>query len=145
MTGAALSLPQVWHPVQQWEEIAHNMWGRVTNRADYLARAIEFTGDHKLYGSYMQRVCREWPISAENAFTNPHLNHRAWVGHAACALAMNCPEDIVRQAWRFLNSEQQLLANKEASRAIAGWRRAYIKDRGLCRDVEAAMLPGFDT
>jgi hypothetical protein len=145
MTGATLSLPQVWHPVQQWEEIAHNMWGRVTNRADYLARAIEFTGDHKLYGSYMQRVCREWPISAENALTDPHLNHRAWVGHAACALAMNCPEDIVRQAWSHLNDEQKLLANKEASRAIADWRRAYIKNRGLRQAVGETMLPGFDT
>jgi hypothetical protein len=142
---ADMKLRQVYHPVQQWEEIAHNMWGRVDDRAGYTQRAIDFTGDHKLYGSFMRRVCLEWPISTENAFTDPYLNHRAWVGHAACALAFNCPEDIVRQAWRFLSDEQKLLANKEASRAIADWRRSYITHRGLRRDVAAPMLPGFDT
>lgn len=141
----AADFPQVYHPVQKWEEIAHNMWGRVEDRAGYLQRAITFTSDHKRYGSYMQRVCREWPFSTENAFTDPYLNHRAWVGHAACALALNCPEDIVRQAWSHLTDEQKLLANQEASRAIADWRRSYIADRGIRRDMEEQMLPGFDT
>ena len=140
-----LKQPQIYHPVQLWEEIAHNLWGRVDDRNAYTQRAIHFTGNHTEYGHYMRRVCNEWPISTENAFTDPHLNHRAWVGHAACALAFNCPEDIVRQAWRYLSDEQKLLANKEASRAIAGWQRAYIKDRGIRRDMAAAMLPGFDT
>jgi hypothetical protein len=141
----SLDLPQVWYPVDQWEELAHNMWGKVEDRADYLQRAIIFTGDHHQYGHFMRRVCTEWPISTENAFTDPHLNHRAWVGHAACGLAFGCPEDIVRQAWKELTDEQKLLANQEASRAIAAWHRAYIKNRGVCRDVAAPMLPGFDT
>jgi hypothetical protein len=138
-------IKQVWHPVQHWEEIAYNMWGKVEDRAGYLERAIQFTGDHKLYGSYMRRICAEWPISTENAFTDPHLNHKAWVGHAACALAMGCPEDIVRQAWSHLTDEQKLLANQEASRAISDWRRSYIKDRGIRADVAEQVLPGLDT
>ena len=138
-------IPQVWHSVDRWEEITHNMWGRVDDRAGYTQQAIAFTGDHKLYGSFMRRVCQEWPYSTENALTDPYLNHRAWVGHAACALAFNCPEDIVRQAWSHLSDEQKLLANQEASRAVADWRRSYIKDRGLRRDVAEPMLPGFDT
>jgi hypothetical protein len=145
MKAELLRVPQVYHPVQQWEEIAHNMWGKVADRNAYTQRAIQFTGNHIEYGRYMRRVCAEWPISTENAFTDPHLNHRAWVGHAACALAFNCPEDIVRQAWSYLTDEQKLLANKEASRAIADWKRAYIKDRGLRHDLAAEMLPGFDT
>jgi hypothetical protein len=142
---ADIKLQQVYHRVQEWEEVTHNMWGKVTDRNAYIQRAIQFTGNHIEYGRYMLRVCEEWPISTDNAFTDPYLNHRAWVGHAACALAFNCPEDIVRQAWRFLTDEQKLLANKEASRAIADWRRAYIKDRGLRPDVAAEMLPGFDS
>lgn len=142
---ADIKLTQVYHPIWLWEEITHNMWGKVADRNAYLQRAIAFTGDHKQYGHYMQRVCNEWPYSTENAFTDPHLNHRAWVGHAACALALNCPEDIVRQAWRYLTDEQQLLANKEASRAIAGWRRAYIKNRRLHPDLAEQVLPGLDT
>lgn len=139
------NLPQVWHPVQHWEETEHNMWGRVDDRNAWIQRAIQFTSDHKQYGHYMRRVCDEWPISTENAFTDPHLNHRAWLGHAACALAFQCPEDIVRQAWRYLTNEQQLLANKEASRAISAWRRTYIKNQRIHPDMAAQMLPGLDT
>lgn len=140
-----LQLPQVWHPVELWEEIEHNMWGTVDNRNAWVQRAIQFTGNHEQYGHYMRRVCQEWPISTENAFTDPYLNHRAWLGHAACALAFNCPEDVVREAWKYLSDEQKLLANQEASRAIADWRRTYVKDRCLRRSVAAPMLPGFDS
>lgn len=140
-----IRLPQVWHPVDKWEEIPHNMWGRVADRQSYLDWAIGFTGDHKLYGSFMRRVCSEWPISCENAFTDPHLNHKAWLGHAACALANRCPEDIVRQAWGKLSDEQKLLANEEARRAVSDWKRAYIADRRLREDVGEPMLPGFDS
>jgi hypothetical protein len=135
-----IKLPQVWHPLQQWEEVAHNMWGKVKDRSGYLQQAIDFTGDHERYGHFMRRVCAEWPISTENAFTDPHLNHKAWLGHAACALAFRCPEDIVRQAWSFLGNEQKLLANKEARRAIAAWRRAYITDKKIRQDVAHPML-----
>ena len=138
-------LKQVYHPVQQWEELAHNMWGKVADRNAYIQRAIQFTGNHVEYGRYMRRVCQEWPVSTENAFTDPYLNHRAWVGHAACALYMRCPEDIVRQAWSHLTDEQQLLANKEASRAVAEWKRSYLKDRRLHPGLGEQMLPGFDT
>lgn len=137
-------IKQVWHPVWAWEEVAHNMWGRVKDRAGYLEQAIEFTGDHERYGHFMRRVCVEWPISTENAFTDPYLNHKAWLGHAACALAFNCPEDIVRQAWGHLTDEQKLLANQEAGRAVADWRGAYLANRGVRRNVAQSMLPGLD-
>lgn len=136
-------LPQVWHSVKNWEEIDHNMWGRVEDRDAYTQRAIQFTGNHKQYGHYMRRVCAEWPISTENAFTDPYLNHRAWLGHAACALAFNCPEDIVRQAWRYLTDEQKLLANQEANRAIANWHRTYIKNRRVHTNLGEPLLQGL--
>lgn len=138
-------LPQIWHPVTEWEEVEHNMWGKVEDRAAYLSLAVKFTGNHVRYGKYMRRVVDEWPISTENALTDPHLNHRAWLGHAAAALALRCPEDITRQAWKYLTDEQKLLANQEADRAISAWRRTYIKNRRLRRDMEDPMLPGFDT
>lgn len=131
---------QVWHPIDRWEEIQHNMWGRVKDRPAFLERAIQFTGNHELYGSFMFRVIREWPVSCENAFTDPHLNHKAWVGHAACALAMGCPEDIVRQAWGVLSDEQKLLANKEAERAVSDWFRAYLQDQRVCENVGDPLL-----
>ena len=88
----------------------------------------------------MNRVVSEWNISCENALTDYSINRKAWIGHAATALALGCPEDITRQAWRFLTDEQQLLANKEADGAIKSWEYNYIKDRGLHIHVGEPML-----
>jgi len=124
-------IKQVWHDVRHWEEVAHNMWGEATDKKTDLETAIAFTADHKLYGSYMARVAREWPVSCENALTDPYLNQKAWIGHAAVALAHNIPEDITRQAWGYLTDEQKHLANKEAEREVAAWKERYFADKGL--------------
>jgi hypothetical protein len=136
---------RVYHPYWDWEEIDHNMWGSVENRSVWVKRAIAFTSDHRKYGRFMRRVIKEWPVSCENALTDPYINRKAWVGHAACALAMGCPEDIVRAAWGKLTSEQQLLANREAERAIREWEHNYGKNRGLCGDVGDQVLFGWDS
>lgn len=131
---------RVYHPVCMWEEVASNMWGTVEYRPQFLARAIEFTGDHELYGSYMMRVVKEWPISCENALTDYSLNRKAWIGHAACALGFQCPEDIVREAWRDLTDEQRKMANRQAIAAIGEWERCYAKSKGICLPLGEPML-----
>lgn len=116
-----MSIERVYHPYWEWEEIDHNMWGSVSDRKLYLKRAIEFTGDHRKYGRFMMRVVNEWPKSCNHNLSNTTQNRKAWVGHAACALAIGCPEDIVREAWGYLTQEQQDLANNEADIAIKHW------------------------
>lgn len=120
-----MKLKRVWIPVEQWEEVSFNMWGEVKNRKRYIERAVTFTGNHRLYGRYMIRVTTEWPNSCLNALTDNNLNKKAWIGHAACALALRCPEDITRQAWGLLSNEQRILANKQADRAIQAWEMRY--------------------
>jgi hypothetical protein len=136
---------RIYHHYLDWEEVDFNMWGSVKNREDYLEKAIKFTGDHKLYGRFMVRVVSEWKNSCENAMTDYYINRRAWVGHAACALAIGCPEDITREAWGRLNSEQQLLANKKADEAIQLWEYNYFKSGGVCIDMGEQMLQGWDS
>lgn len=99
------------------------MWGKVPDgqRKKFLEDAILFTGNAQLYGKYMLRVAKEWPISCEQNLTDYSQNRRAWIGHAACALAMKCPEDIVREAWSYLSEKQQIAANAEADKAIEEW------------------------
>ncbi len=133
-------IKQVWHDVRNWEEVAHNMWGEVTDKKAALEAAIAFTGDHKLYGHYMAKVCDQWPVSCENALTDPYLNQKAWLGHAAVALAHNIPEDITREAWRYLSDEQKYLANKEAEREIAAWKMRYVQDNGIHKIMGGQML-----
>lgn len=138
------TLRRVYHPWHDWEEVAHNMWGYAEKPKEMLRQAVEFTGKPGLYGSFMQRVIQEWPISCENALTDANLNRRAWIGHAACALALRCPEDITRKAWGYLNDEQRLLANREADRAIRAWEHNYRARDGVCTDMAEPMLPEWN-
>ena len=136
-----MKLKRVYHPYDQWEEVRHNMWGGVLDRGKFLRLAIKFTSNHIVYGRFMMRVVHEWPISCENALTDYLINRRAWLGHAACALAHEIPEDIVRLAWGELSNVQQLLANKKADEAIQAWEHAYIKSKNLHKSMGKKMLP----
>lgn len=136
-----MTIKRQYLPWWEWEEAKTNMWGSVTDRQSYLEKAIEFTGDAEKYGGYMMSVIREWPNSCLHNLSNLTQNRRAWVGHAACALAFDCPEDIVRQAWSFLTEEQQIAANRKADEAIEQWEKWYAKEESgdecaRCREWE---------
>ena len=135
-----MKLKRIWLPIDTWEEIGFNMWGEVVNRRLYLQKAEIFTGNHRLYGRYMQRVTVEWPNSCINALTDYNLNRKAWIGHAACALALRCPEDITRQAWGLLTDEQRILANSQANRAIQSWEMRYRASLGIRAHVASPLL-----
>ena len=133
-------MQRVWVPIQEWEEIRYNMWGSVKNRRRCIERAVIFTGNHRLYGRYMLRVVNEWPRSCLNAMTDSSLNRRAWIGHAACALAIQCPEDITRQAWGLLSHEQRVLANEQADRAIQAWEMRHRTGQRVRPAMDGALL-----
>ena len=113
-----------WLPYWEWEEMALNMWGEVTDKRAWLKKAVEFTGDHALYGAWMLRVVDELPRSSLHHLSQ-RGDKRSWIGHAAVALAIQCPEDIVRQAWALLTPEQQDRANQKATEAIGYWRQKH--------------------
>lgn len=112
---------EIWHPWWLLEEVPSNMWGNVSHRKTWLEIAKSFTGNHELYGEWMRKVADEWKHSCEHNLTKIG-DKRPWIGHAAVALALKCPEDIVREAWGHLTTEQQDLANKQATEAIEYWR-----------------------
>lgn len=117
---------RIYHPYYNWEEIKAGMWDSVNNQEEMLQKAIDFMGDHILYGSFMLRVVNEWPVSCENSLT-ANINRKAWLGHAACAMAIRCPENITRQAWGYLTEEQRILANKQAEEKIIIWEKTRLK------------------
>ena len=137
-----LSIARIWHPYWNWEDYHAGMWRKLPkyDERKAFAEALEFTGDHKLYGSWMRRVVDEWPAACEHNFTDSATNKQAWVGHAACALALGLPEYIVRKAWALLSDEQRVAANKEADEAYAVWldryRQENLNDGQLCFDFE---------
>jgi hypothetical protein len=122
----APSAGEIWHPWWVLEEFKSSMWGSVKNRADWLQKAVEFTGNAELYGSWMLKVVDEWPLSCEHNLSKSG-DKRAWIGHAAVALAIGCPEDIVRQAWPLLTDTQRTEANDKARIAIETWKERHAK------------------
>jgi hypothetical protein len=115
---------EYWLPYWEWEEVALNMWGEVSDKQEWLKKAVKFTGDHDLYGAWMLRVVDELPRSSLHHLSK-RGDKRSWIGHAAVALALRCPEDIVRQAWALLTPEQQDRANQKATEAISYWRSKH--------------------
>lgn len=107
------------------------MWRNVhgSERKKYLEKAIEFTGNARLYGEYMMKAIEQWPMSCEHNLTDQSMNKQAWVGHAACCIALGCPEDITREAWHYLTQEQQDEANAMADLAIAKWQESYLRGK----------------
>lgn len=122
---------------RDWEDYKNGMWRKINSdeEPELLQKAIEFTGNHELYGASMLRVIKEWPVSSKHNLTNVGMNRRAWIGHAAVCLAINVPEHIVRQAWWHLSDEQRIAANHVADLAIAEWellnnfnKNNYVKE-----------------
>lgn len=126
-------MKRVFYPYWEWEDYQHGMWRKVpkNEELEYLEKAIKFTGDHALYGKYMMKVLSEYPKSCEQFLGNTNINRRAWIGHAACNIAINCPEYITRLAWKELSEKQRVLANREADKAIFEWGQQQEKDQ-LC-------------
>jgi len=120
------TIKRVYHPFAAWECFIAGMWfdAPSSERAKLLNAAIEFTGDANLYGQWMLKVTQEWTRACEHHLTDPNINKRAWVGHAACCMATGCPEHITRSAWRHLTAQQQDEANAVADIAIAAWTSA---------------------
>lgn len=119
-----------YHPYTLWEDYKFGMWrivGRGPERDDLLQKAISFTGNAELYGSWMMKVIQYWPKSCEHNLTDTSINRRAWVGHAACCMAINCPEDITREAWGNLTEQQRIEANAMADLAISTWEHRASK------------------
>lgn len=116
------------------------MWSHHPKPKEALRMAIEFTGNAQLYGSWMRRVAKEWKYSCENALTDQHLNHKAWIGHAACAFAIGVPEDITRKAWGMLSERQRKEANAQAAAAIQEWWRDRGEGAGVLEHMERQML-----
>ncbi len=99
------------------------MWSKMPSQleGDMIKKAIEFTGNAELYGSWMIKVLSAWPLSCEHNLSNEDQNRLAWIGHAATTLAIGSPEYITRKAWGFLSQTQQDEANQKARDAVAMW------------------------
>jgi hypothetical protein len=120
-------MKRIYHHHRKREELNSMMWKKAKPKEEktMLKKAIAFTMDTELYGEWMLRVIKEWPLSCEHNLTDNNLNKQAWIGHAAACLAINSPEYITRLAWHYLTEQQQNDANEKADKAIKIWQNNY--------------------
>ncbi len=133
-------MKRIWHPYWLWEDWKTGMWRKVSSsdRPKLLQIAIDFTGDADKYGEAMMEVVEKWHFACEQNLTDTSTNKLAWIGHAATALAVGCPEDVTRQAWGNLSVEQQCKANAKAQMALDYWIEHHEKQNSqLCLDLES--------
>lgn len=105
------------------------MWSKVDKKTEIamLTKAIEFTGNHILYGRAMIDVSKKWTYSMLNFLTNKSANRKAYLGHCAVFYKLQIPEYIVRTAWKELTDEQRRLANLQAENTINYWELCHMK------------------
>lgn len=118
-----MAMNKIYHHYELWEDYMNGMYKTLSAKEKniMLNKAITFTGNAPLYGEWMLKVVNEWPVSCDQNLTDVHINQKAWIGHAACCMAIECPEDITRQAWGCLSKQQQDDANNQADIAIRVW------------------------
>jgi hypothetical protein len=131
-------MKQIYHPYTKWEDYHDGMWRKVSKKEEerFLQIAIEFTGNHEIYGHWMIEVAKNWTFACEHNLTDIDQNRKAWIGHAAASMGKKIPEYITRMAWGFLTKEQQDSANDMADKAIEFWE----KMKGIKRDLYVKEL-----
>lgn len=92
----------------------------------HVAESARLMADPDAFILSMRRVLNEWPRSANVALSTPGLNRRAWMGHAACWLAVASPEETTRLGWHILTDDQQRAANAAADSVIFEARAACV-------------------
>jgi NCAIR mutase (PurE)-related protein len=125
--GCRNGIKQVFVPYYKWECYKYGMWFKVdkNKEADMLRQAVEFTGNHMLYGNAMREVVYIWENSMVNFLTNKNINRRAYLGHCAVYHKLKIPEHVVRSAWKLLTNNQRILADKVAEETIKEWEIWY--------------------
>lgn len=124
-----MKLKRVFKHYSVCEEYKSAMWDNslVMDKELKISNAVNFMSNTDLFDAGMRSVINEWPISCEVNFTNPSMNKIAWLGQAACALLIDCPEDLVKTAWGMLSDDKRNLANNAAKKYIKQWTDIYLE------------------
>jgi hypothetical protein len=134
-------LKPVFKPYWLWEEGQFGMWRRPTgSERDYLIqKCSEFMNDTERFKEHMIRAINEWPTSCEVNFTKRGNNRQAWLGHAACCIGIDCPEEPTRAAWWTLSKAKRDAADAAAAEVIEIWEVHYRGEDKECPNTELAL------
>lgn len=124
-----MRIKRIYHHFSKCEEFKSIMWQSSLgiDKTEKINQCALFMSDTDLFSAAMKLAIVEWPKSCEANFTNSGINQVAWLGQAAAAIAIECPEDITKDAWGRLEEEKQMLANNAAKSHIKKWKDDYLE------------------
>lgn len=126
-------MKQKFYPYTMWEDFKHGMYDELKEgRKERVKKAADLLCNTDLLFYYMTRVANEWKYASEQTFTNPSINHQAFLGQCACNLYADIKEDETREAWGLLTNEQRYNANHVADVVFENWRKKYEREIEGC-------------
>ena len=120
---------QKYYPYTMWEDFQHGMYDELKDgRNERVKKAVFLLSSPKLLREYMKRVSHEWKYATEQTFTNPSINHQAFLGQTACNMYAGIKEDETREAWGRLTNDQRYRANEVADEVFNEWVKQYERE-----------------
>ena len=116
-------MKRIYHHHEKWEEVKYNMYGSVNpkERNMLIQKVINYFKQKSLVEKNMAFVIDNFKYSCEHNFTNPSMNKIAWLGQTSLAVYGNIPNDVVMEAWNYLDEKTQDRANEIAKGEINRW------------------------
>lgn len=129
---------RVYHHYRDLEEFHGGMWRicRGMARRHNSVRAATLLRDSVAFLAAMRRAVAEWPKSCDHNLTADG-NKLAWLGWAACCIAVGSPEENTRIGWHMLNPAEQCEANRVAQVVLDEWEAT----RGTIDPDQLGLFP----
>ena len=106
----------------EWEDYKNGFYNTTVpsylTEEELIDKSIKLLSDPEKFNDKCRMVLLRWVNSSKVNLTNPEINHRAWLGQAACCYAHLAPNYITRLAWCQLDANTQAVANRIAQRNI---------------------------
>lgn len=109
-------------PYQEWEDYLAGMFTDRVEDAHVVGARRLLSCPHGC-GSAMRRVIAAWPVAAAVNLSNAGCNRRAWIGQAACCLAVGASASATKRAWWQMSDQQRTAANMIAEEVILLWEQ----------------------
>ena len=123
-------MKQIYYHYTKWEDFQNGMYDEIKEgRKERINKAIDLLSNVDLLYIQMKRVTEQWVCCTEQNFTNPNINHQAFLGQTACNICYGVKEDETREAWGLLTNEQRYKANAVADRVFNEWIKKYSKNK----------------
>lgn len=115
-------MKRIWHNHKKWEDAKNGMYEDYSgDRNKAIDRIVYIFSSKEETERLMLKVIKNWIYACEHNLSNNSMNRIAWIGQACCNIENDFTEDIVRNAWHYVQENYQIQANKIAEDLIKYW------------------------